>query len=69
MAQLVSPGVSVSIIDESAYASAGAGTVPVIVLATAAGTAPLVGALVAGALAAGALGAAISYHQIQTIVK
>jgi hypothetical protein len=35
MAQLVSPGVSVSIIDESAYASAGAGTVPVIVLATA----------------------------------
>lgn len=35
MAQLVSPGVSVSIIDESAYASAGTGTVPVIVLATA----------------------------------
>ncbi len=34
MAQLVSPGVSVSIIDESAYASAGNGTVPVIVLAT-----------------------------------
>jgi hypothetical protein len=34
MAQLSSPGVSVSIIDESAYASAGAGTVPVIVLAT-----------------------------------
>jgi len=34
MAQLVSPGVSVSIIDESAYASAGNGTVPVIVLAS-----------------------------------
>lgn len=34
MAQLVSPGVSVSIIDESAYAGAGNGTVPVIVLAT-----------------------------------
>lgn len=34
MAQLSSPGVSVSIIDESAYASAGGGTVPVIVLAT-----------------------------------
>jgi hypothetical protein len=41
MAQLVSPGVSVSIIDESAYASAGNGTVPVIVLATRSGkTAP-----------------------------
>lgn len=34
MAQLSSPGVSVSVIDESAYASAGPGTVPVIVLAT-----------------------------------
>lgn len=34
MAQLSSPGVSVSIIDESAYASAGTGTVPIIVLAT-----------------------------------
>lgn len=34
MAQLVSPGVSVSVIDESAYAGAGNGTVPVIVLAT-----------------------------------
>lgn len=34
MAQLSSPGVSVSIIDESAYASAGTGTVPVIILAT-----------------------------------
>ena len=34
MAQLSSPGVSVSIIDESAYGSAGSGTVPVIVLAT-----------------------------------
>jgi hypothetical protein len=41
MAQLVSPGVSVSVIDESAYASAGNGTVPVIVLATRSGkTAP-----------------------------
>ena len=41
MAQLVSPGVSVSVIDESAYASAGNGTVPVIVLATRQGkTAP-----------------------------
>lgn len=37
MAQLSSPGVSVSIIDESAYASAGNGTVPVIVLATRSG--------------------------------
>lgn len=34
MPQLVSPGVSVSVIDESAYASAGNGTVPLIVLAT-----------------------------------
>jgi hypothetical protein len=34
MAQLTSPGVSVSVIDESAYAGAGNGTVPVIVLAT-----------------------------------
>lgn len=41
MAQLSSPGVSVSIIDESAYGSAGSGTVPVIVLATRSGkTAP-----------------------------
>ena len=37
MAQLTSPGVSVSIIDESAYAGAGNGTVPVIVLATQSG--------------------------------
>jgi len=34
MAQLVSPGVSVSVIDESAYASAGTGTVPIIVFAS-----------------------------------
>lgn len=34
MPQLVSPGVSVSVIDESVYASPGNGTVPVIVLAT-----------------------------------
>lgn len=34
MPTLVSPGVSVSVIDESAYASAGNATVPVIVLAT-----------------------------------
>jgi hypothetical protein len=34
MPQLVSPGVSVSVIDESAYASAGNGTVPVIAVAT-----------------------------------
>ena len=34
MAILVSPGVSVSVIDESFYGSAGAGTVPLIVLAT-----------------------------------
>jgi len=34
MAQLVSPGVSVSVIDESVYASAGTGTVPVIVFAS-----------------------------------
>lgn len=35
MATLVSPGVAVSVIDESAYASAGQGTVPLIILATA----------------------------------
>lgn len=41
MATLVSPGVSVSIVDESLYASAGAGTVPLIIMATAANkTAP-----------------------------
>lgn len=34
MAELVSPGVSVSIIDESFYAPAGTGTVPLIVVAT-----------------------------------
>jgi len=34
MATLVSPGVSVSVIDESAYASAGNGTVPAIFVAT-----------------------------------
>jgi len=34
MATLVSPGVSVSVIDESFYGSAGAGTVPLIVVAT-----------------------------------
>lgn len=36
MATLVSPGVSVSIVDESFYATAGAGTIPLIILATAA---------------------------------
>ena len=35
MATLVSPGVSVSVIDESFYGSAGSGTVPLVVLATA----------------------------------
>lgn len=35
MATLVSPGVSVTVIDESFYGSAGAGTVPLIVFATA----------------------------------
>ena len=35
MATLTSPGVSVTISDESAYASPGAGTVPLIILATA----------------------------------
>ena len=35
MATLVSPGVDVSIINESFYGSAGAGTVPLIVFATA----------------------------------
>ena len=35
MATLVSPGVSVSVSDESFYAAAGAGTVPLIVIATA----------------------------------
>ena len=34
MPQLVSPGVSVSVIDESAYAGAGNGTVPLIAVAT-----------------------------------
>ena len=34
MATLVSPGVSVSVIDESFYGSAGTGTVPLIVVAT-----------------------------------
>jgi Phage tail sheath C-terminal domain/Phage tail sheath protein subtilisin-like domain len=36
MATLVSPGVSVTVSDESVYASAGAGTVPLIMIATAA---------------------------------
>jgi phage tail sheath protein FI len=35
MATLVSPGVDVSITDESAYASPGAGTIPLVVIATA----------------------------------
>lgn len=35
MPTLVSPGVAVSVIDESSYASAGNGTVPLIILATA----------------------------------
>lgn len=35
MAELVSPGVSISVTDESFYASAGAGTVPLIIIATA----------------------------------
>ena len=35
MAELVSPGVSISVSDESFYASAGAGTVPLIIIATA----------------------------------
>ena len=34
MAELVSPGVSISVTDESFYVSAGAGTVPLIVVAT-----------------------------------
>ena len=34
MATLVSPGVSVSVTDESFYAPAGAGSVPLIVIAT-----------------------------------
>lgn len=34
MATLVSPGVAVSVVDESAYASVGTGTVPLIVIAT-----------------------------------
>lgn len=36
MATLVSPGVSVTVTDESAYASAGIGTIPLIVIGTAA---------------------------------
>jgi hypothetical protein len=35
MATLVSPGVSISVTDESFYASAGTGTVPLIIVATA----------------------------------
>lgn len=35
MAELVSPGVSITVSDESFYASAGAGTVPLVVIATA----------------------------------
>jgi hypothetical protein len=35
MPTLVSPGVAVSVVDESAYASGGNGTVPLIILATA----------------------------------
>jgi hypothetical protein len=35
MAELVSPGVSISVNDESFYASAGAGTVPLLIIATA----------------------------------
>lgn len=35
MAELVSPGVSITVTDESFYASAGTGTVPLIVIATA----------------------------------
>lgn len=35
MAELVSPGVSISVTDESFYAAAGTGTVPLIVIATA----------------------------------
>jgi hypothetical protein len=35
MAELVSPGVSITVTDESFYAAAGAGTVPLIVIATA----------------------------------
>tara|TARA_R110000851_G_scaffold51669_4_gene122570 strand:- start:108 stop:2576 length:2469 start_codon:yes stop_codon:yes gene_type:complete len=34
MATLVSPGVDVTIVDESAYASPGAGTIPLIIIAT-----------------------------------
>ena len=35
MATLISPGVSISVSDESFYAAAGAGSVPLIVIATA----------------------------------
>jgi|TARA_B110000858_G_scaffold151157_1_gene172091 hypothetical protein len=35
MAELVSPGVSISVSDESFYAAAGAGTVPLLIIATA----------------------------------
>ena len=34
MATLVSPGVSVTVVDESAYASPGTGTIPFIAIAT-----------------------------------
>lgn len=35
MATLVSPGIAVSVVDESAYGSPGAGTIPLIIIATA----------------------------------
>jgi hypothetical protein len=58
MAELVSPGVSISVTDESFYAAAGTGTVPLIIIATAqdktspdgTGTAPFTTAAQAGQL-------------------
>ena len=34
MATLTSPGVSVSVVDESAYAAPGVGTIPLVLVAT-----------------------------------
>ena len=45
MATLVSPGVSVSVIDESNYAPTGPGTVPLILLATASNKASTAGGI------------------------
>ena len=55
MPTLVSPGVSVSVVDESMYAPAGQGTVPLVVIATAQDkTDPSTGATAVGTTSANA---------------